>query len=232
MSKVPFGKYRNQPISSLLKDANYVTWCKQQPWFKSKYPKIYDIIMGTVPLKGIIPKNFDIDPSPQDHYTENLGKTARKQILRLGAINKLTNDYVLPINANKKDNYICPDCKKDLILCVGTIKVPYAEDTAHQCTHYNAPTESQIHKSCKLLMKQLLDNRKPISFVRKCVSCHTYNEITMPSMIDKSRIEIEYRFEMEGKTKIADVAHLIDDKIACIFEICIIVKIDQNHGLK
>jgi hypothetical protein len=41
------------------------------------------------------------------------------KILPLGAINKKTREYVYPKVANKKDEYICPDCNKDLILCKG-----------------------------------------------------------------------------------------------------------------
>ena len=32
--------------------------------------------------------------------------------LSIGAINKLTGDYVYPKIANKKDEYICPECNK------------------------------------------------------------------------------------------------------------------------
>ena len=42
---------------------------------------------------------------------------------RLGALNKLTNEYVLPSIANKQDEHICPDCSKDLILKKGTKRV-------------------------------------------------------------------------------------------------------------
>ena len=34
------------------------------------------------------------------------------QSLSLGAINKLTGEYVYPKIANKKDEYICPDVIK------------------------------------------------------------------------------------------------------------------------
>ena len=37
----------------------------------------------------------------------------------LGAIDKITKGYVYPKIANKKDEYICPECDKDLILCKG-----------------------------------------------------------------------------------------------------------------
>jgi hypothetical protein len=35
------------------------------------------------------------------------------QLLSLGAINKVTSEYVYPKIANKKDEYICPDCNKE-----------------------------------------------------------------------------------------------------------------------
>ena len=38
------------------------------------------------------------------------------RLISLGAINKKTNEYCYPKIANKKDNYVCPDCNKDVIL--------------------------------------------------------------------------------------------------------------------
>ena len=34
--------------------------------------------------------------------------------IALGAINKITGEYIYPKIANKNDKYICPDCDKDL----------------------------------------------------------------------------------------------------------------------
>ena len=42
---VPFGKYKGQPITTLLKDTNYLEWCKQQEWFK-KFPIVYNICVN------------------------------------------------------------------------------------------------------------------------------------------------------------------------------------------
>ena len=39
--------------------------------------------------------------------------------LSLGAINKFTGEYIYPKIANKNDEYICPGCNKDLIICQG-----------------------------------------------------------------------------------------------------------------
>ena len=36
-----------------------------------------------------------------------------------GAINKKTSQYTLPNKAEKSEEYECPDCNKDLILCKG-----------------------------------------------------------------------------------------------------------------
>lgn len=42
---VPFGKYKGQPITSLLNDTKYLEWCKQQEWFK-KFPIVYNICVN------------------------------------------------------------------------------------------------------------------------------------------------------------------------------------------
>jgi len=143
-------------------------------------------------------------------------------ILSLGAINKQTGDYVYPKIANKKDEYVCPDCNKDLILCQGEIKRPHFRhkvDSVNPCNHYSNPTETQIHKDGKMVMKSLLERKTPISFIRNCCSCKKNEEYEIPEMTESSKIELEYRFEYNG-TKIADVAYIDNDDILCIFEIC------------
>lgn len=43
---VPFGKYRDRPVTDLLADHDYVTWLTAQPWFAERYVNIYNIITG------------------------------------------------------------------------------------------------------------------------------------------------------------------------------------------
>jgi len=77
-------------------------------------------------------------------------------ITKLGAINKNTREYIFYKMANKKDEYICPDCNKEIILCKGEIRVPYFRhkiDTINPCNYYDKPNESQIHKDAKMLIK-------------------------------------------------------------------------------
>lgn len=143
-------------------------------------------------------------------------------ILSLGAINKLTGEYVYPKIANKPDEYICPECNKDLILCQGDIRVHHFRhkvDNVNPCHHYSNPTESQIHKDAKLVLKNLLERKIPISFIRNCCSCKKNEEFEIPEISETSNIQLEYRFEYNGP-KTADVAYLEDGEILCIFEIC------------
>ena len=150
--------------------------------------------------------------------------------LSLGGLNKVTGKYVYPKIANKAETYVCPDCNKDLTLCQGDIRIPYFRhkvDAVNPCNHYSSPSESQIHKDAKLLMKELLDSKTEISMVRACTTCHTKEEFEIPKIESDSAIEIEHRFTHNGGTKIADVAYLNDGELFCIFEICHTHKTDK-----
>ena len=46
-------------------------------------------------------------------------------MIYLGAINKITGEYTHPKFAKKIEQFICPDCKKDLILCQGDINIAH-----------------------------------------------------------------------------------------------------------
>ena len=144
------------------------------------------------------------------------------KILSLGAINKLTGEYVYPKIANKIDEYICSECGKDLILCQGNIRAHHFRhkaDTIVPCHHYSNPGESQIHKHAKLLFKTLLESKIHIEFVRSCSECKKNEEYEIPETSETSVIKMEYRFEFNGP-KVADVAYIDNDEIVCIFEIC------------
>lgn len=152
--------------------------------------------------------------------------------LSLGGLNKVTGKYVYPKIANKGDQYVCPDCNKDLTLCQGEIRIPYFRhkiDAIHPCNHYSSPSESQIHKDAKLLMKELLDSKTPVTMVRTCSECKTKDEFEILEMADDSVIELEHRFTHNGGTKIADVAYLDDGELFCIFEICHTHKTEKEN---
>jgi len=143
-------------------------------------------------------------------------------VLSLGAFNKLTGEYVYPKIANKKDEYVCPECDKDLILCKGEIRLHHFRhkvDSVNPCNNYNNPGETQIHRDAKLLMKSLLERKIPISFVRNCASCKKNEEFEITEISETSKILLEHRFEFNGP-KTADVAYIDNNELVCVFEIC------------
>jgi hypothetical protein len=144
-------------------------------------------------------------------------------MLLLGAINKLTNEYVHPKFAKKMEEYICPECKKDLILCQGEIKIHYFRhkfDSNNPCDHYNNPGETALHKDAKELLKTILNKRVPIRIKRKCYDCSKYTIEINIDTINNGNVELEYRFEYNNNDRIADVAYLENNKLKYIFEIC------------
>jgi C4-type Zn-finger protein len=128
----------------------------------------------------------------------------------LGAINKKTGKYVYPQIANKKNEYICPDCNKDLIFCHGKIKVPYFRHSAdnNPCNYHDKPNESQIHKDAKMLMKRFLDDKTKITFRRKCDSCQNEECFDIGEMTDKPHLHKENKKELvHGLLRCQSVKH-------------------------
>lgn len=46
---VPFGKYKDRPVTDLAADSGYRDWCLSQPWFADRYPVIYQILVQGAP---------------------------------------------------------------------------------------------------------------------------------------------------------------------------------------
>ncbi len=151
-------------------------------------------------------------------------------MLPLGAFIKNTTQYVYPSIANKNDKYECPDCNRDLILRQGSKRVHHFAHykTENPCNYYTSPTESQIHKNAKLLMKQLLVSSAQIVMLRTCRYCKKVEGFEIPERDSTSNIETEFRFEFTG-TKIADVAFIENNEIVAIFEICNTHKTDKEN---
>lgn len=141
--------------------------------------------------------------------------------LFMGAINKLSNEREAPLFADKKNSYICPDCNKDVIFKKGKIKKAHFAHKASEvkCTFYDKPSETQIHKEAKILMKSLLDNMKELHFYRKCSDCNTHKNIDI-HYNDNMKAIIEYKFNYNDSNRSADVALVEDNNIKYIFEIC------------
>ena len=148
-------------------------------------------------------------------------------VLSLGAINRLTGEYVFPRIANKNDNYGCPCCDNDVIPRQGEKNRHHFahKRSDNPCNYYNNPGETQIHKDAKMLMKMLLENKIPISFIRTCICCKEYEESEIPEIDENSVIwpdenGKEYPFVYNGSRKSADVAYIQDGELMCIIEMC------------
>mgnify|MGYP005996978135 CR=1 FL=1 len=106
---------------------------------------------------------------------DTVHKINSKSVPNLGGINKTTLKYTLARLADKKNKYKCPDCNKDIILKKGTIKAhhfAHYKDDVHPCNYYSKPSESQIHKDGKMLMKSILEEQRSVSMFRKCTGCN------------------------------------------------------------
>ena len=117
-------------------------------------------------------------------------------LIYLGAIDKNTNKYTSPIIAEKGKEYICPDCNRPVFFRKGNKNKPHFShyrEKSINCVYYNKPTESQIHKDAKMLMKSLLDDRRLLRFNKNCSKCDSsyfenieYNQ--------NSKAVIDYRY--------------------------------------
>ena len=100
----------------------------------------------------------------------------------IGAIEKLSNKYTYPKNANKKYDYECPDCREDVIPRQGKVRTHHFahKRSSNNCSYYNNPNEAQIHKDAKLLMESILKERKTITFNKNVSAVERSSEITSP----------------------------------------------------
>lgn len=147
-------------------------------------------------------------------------------IPQLGAFIKGTTTYIYPAIANKTDKYTCPECENDLIFKQGQLR---AHHFAHYksdnpCNYYTKPSEAQVHKDAKTLLKVLLESGTTLTIRRACGTYHSgpnpnYEDFEIPVFSDTSHVALEYRFDYNG-LKIADVAYIDNGEIVCIFEIC------------
>lgn len=140
--------------------------------------------------------------------------------IKLGAINKLTGKYVYPDEGNKECEYICIDCGKNVILRRDKISCSYFGHTSEDnlCSYFSKPNESQIHKSAKFTLKNILESDAKLSVTQTCMGCKISLKHDIQERTPKSQINIEHSFQYNGAKK-ADVAYVEDEDICYIFEI-------------
>lgn len=139
----------------------------------------------------------------------------------MGAINKATDEYVFPINALKKDKYICPFCETDIIFKCGKKRANHYSHKPHSnCCYYTRPSESQIHKDGKRLMKKFLDDRQKLFIWRHCNCCDEDVEVlTLNNYSDDMKCVEEFAFKHNERNCSGDVVLTKSGKEFFIFEI-------------
>lgn len=83
---VPFGKYKGQPVELLLADTGYREWAMAQPWFRERYPAIYQVVI-----------NYGCEPvDTPEHNAMQASFLDDDQCLRLAAVLYLRRLWQLP----------------------------------------------------------------------------------------------------------------------------------------
>lgn len=154
----------------------------------------------------------------------------KHRVPKLGALEGDTLKYVWPSIANKGGKYVCPDCKRPLIVKGGPgMKV--VRHFAHYksitpCDYYDRPSEAQIHKDAKLRLKQSLESgvlftlqRNCLGFKGTCKSPDKTKLFDIPVVSETCKIIDEYGFQYNGYKR-ADIAYLNNGNLSFIFEIC------------
>ncbi len=151
-------------------------------------------------------------------------------IFNFGAINAKTKIYELAFNAKKINSYVCPECNNKVILKQGNIRVHHFAHSNEEikCEYYLKPSESQIHKEAKLILKHLLENNFLVKFKRTCKNgcCTKKLKISHPN--ETTQVKLEYKFPFNGSNKVADLACVENnDEIWCICEIFVTHKTEE-----
>jgi len=121
---VPFGKYKGQPIETLLSDQPYLDWLTSQDWFRQRYQNIYAIIInypgkpaetpdhnrmqvkflnrGYQLKLAVLLLGTDLFKWNQSHFDQNIGvlleNAKRKHIKTHGASDYLTKRLKEPLS--------------------------------------------------------------------------------------------------------------------------------------
>lgn len=139
----------------------------------------------------------------------------------LGAIEVESGDYCRPSSATKDKSYKCAECDQRVILRKGSIRRPhFAHYSKRECSYYEHPNESQLHKDAKFRMAEILKQKSPISIEWACGNSNCRGSSGNSNDIvykHGDEVVIEYR-DPSGKY-IADVAVINEGKPRLIFEI-------------
>ena len=149
----------------------------------------------------------------------------------MGAILRNTTNYVYPSQASKKCEYSCPKCKNPIIFRCGQKNKPhFAHKNKSNCTYYDHPTETEIHREGKRLIKKTVDDKHKIIVQRKCMCCREIQDDFTLNTYEHITCQEEYSFKnQDNQTRYADVGLLEKGELKYIFEIFNTHKTDEKR---
>ncbi|MCA9383599.1 hypothetical protein KC909_04480 [Candidatus Dojkabacteria bacterium] len=129
-------------------------------------------------------------------------------------------------DSKKGEKYRCPECEYEVIPRKGNIRVPHFSHKAD----FDCDNESQLHKTCKLLIKHLVQNQKfnkftkrsNINISRECSICNKNSMDSIPWDVDNARFEVKLT-----NNSIADIVLTKDKEIVAAVEIKVTHKVDE-----
>lgn len=163
------------------------------------------------------------------HYNEasqSEGTIVEKANLKVPFGLNAAGREVRPETATKEEAYYCPDCKGDLVLRKGDIKIPHF-------AHKGMPvicdflTETEEHYRAKLAVAAAIHEKKPVRLVRQCHKCKgPWVEQSIPDSVKQASLE-----HMLPSGHRADVA-LLDDAghLLAVIEILVNHRVDDEKA--
>ena len=152
-----------------------------------------------------------------------------KKHLQFGAVNKSTGKLEHPNFALKTEDYMCLDCKEDLVFKHGIKNIPhFSHKNNSNCGYFNAcNSESECHIKSKSIIKNYLELQYNLCFVRKCQGweCNATKNINIDERFYNKypnfTIQVEHRFKHNNSNYSADIAMLDSiGRIVFMLEIC------------
>ena len=152
-----------------------------------------------------------------------------------GAINKKCSLFEYPNEASKRNNYMCPCCKNDVILRKGEIRNHHFAHKSENntCKYYTKPATQHMIDDVKSIIQTNFNNNNQILIESKCEYIKKYNTSCLENInkyikkTDTITCEINFDFIYNEYDNKADIAFIENGNIKYIIE-CFIEDNDDS----
>lgn len=184
---IPFGKHKDKPITELMCDTEYLKWLSLQPWFKEKYPTIYNITINQT-INNTQSKTPDHNKIQNMFLEENFCIS----ILDILYKNDIINDFIILYKL------VSDDDNKDIIMEIANKYIKKVDAEFEYKYNWDVVLFPQINFKSIILPI----DRKIISSELKTINLYKGNEEGITEC--KYKKELEYRICIEIKPILGD----------------------------